>query len=227
MASINPVPGTRPVAAVKPSIPKEYKARLYTRDGSLDISTNLPDRFPIGLSTGWDVPFNQPLSDIASGIIGGRAGQALQTGAKLAGAGFGQTTLHKWLSGAVWSSGSVLEMSEIPFVITAHEDPKREVMQPLVTLLKMVAPDETESGTLKAPGPHLLGADIGQLGGDIITLELGNFFRMSPCIIESVNGDFDTMFSNGIPISVTISVTIKSFWSTSKQDISKFFGGSV
>lgn len=203
--------------------PVMYTARLYTEDRSLDLTTNLPSRFPIGLSTGWDTPFNQPLLDTAAAAVGGRAGQAMQTGERISRV-VGQTTLHKWMSGSVWNNGSSLVISEIPFILMAYSDPKKEVLRPFKTLLKMVAPNESTKGLLMSPGPHLTAQNSLQLGGDIITLEIGNFFKMKPCIIESVNGDADTQFDEqGTPISMTVSVTVKSFWCVSQQDIEKFF----
>lgn len=217
--------GQRPTT--KSSTPTMYTARLFNKDHSLDITTNLPARFPIGLTTGWDTPFNQPLADLAANMANaagfGRTGSAIQTAGKF-GQATGQTTQHKWMSGAVWNNGSCITISEIPFVLMAKTNPKEEIMKPFQTLLKMVAPDESTAGLLKAPGPHLIGETVGELGGDILTLQIGSFFTMTPCLLESVNGEFDTQFDqSGTPISLTMSVTVKSFFSVSKQDIEKFF----
>jgi hypothetical protein len=214
---------TKPVHP-RGNVPNMYVARLFTADQKLDLVTNLPARFPIGLATGWDTPFNQPLSDLAGQSVGGRTGQFIQAAGTL-GRVIGQTTQHKWMSGAVWNNGSCITISEIPFVLIAYKDPIEEVLKPFQTLLKMVAPEENAYGLLQSPGPHLLNEkDLTSLGGDNITLQIGNFFTMNPCIIESVNGDFDTQFDQrGTPISMTMSVTVKSFWSVSKQDVDKFF----
>lgn len=207
----------RPKSDKRPQIPTMYTAQLSNADGSINLTTQLPERFPIGLATSWDTPFNQPLSDF---LAGGNAARLEQLGRLSKGV----TSLNKWMSGAVWTSGSVLEVSEIPFVLQAYNDAYKDVMSPFLKLLRLVTPIESTKGMLKAPGPHLLGENVFELGGEIITLRIGNFFKMSPCIIESVQGDFDTQFDEeGYPISATVSVTIKSFWSISRQDIDKMF----
>ena len=218
MASIfeNPV---RPKTGKKPEVAGMYTARLYNSTNTIDMTTQLPERFPIGLATSWDTPFNQPISD----YVGGQGAQIVENVARIA---KGQTSLNKWMSGAVWTSGSVLEVSEIPFVLTAYSDPKKEVLDPFTNLLKAVAPTEDKYGMLSAPGPHLLGQSARKTGGETIYFEIGSFFKMYPCIIESVQGDFDTQFDqNGYPISATVSVTVKSFWCITRQDIDAIFKG--
>lgn len=211
----------RPNTSKSAQAPDIYYASLSIESpsGNFDFTTQLPERFPIGLATSWDTPFNQPISEIIGGsqaAIGENISRAL-----------GQSSLNKWMSGAVWSSGSVLEISEIPFVLIARTDAKKEVYDPFIKLLSMVAPTEGAGGMLKAPGPHLLGQHTDDYGGERITFRIGKFFKMYPCIIESVQGDFDTQFDErGYPISATVSVTIKSFWSVSRTDIGNFFVGS-
>ncbi len=221
--------GNPGVASVKPQLSKMYKARLFTKPkggGSidLDISTQLPEQFPLGLATGWDTPFNQPISELVGSALGGNIGRAAGGAEAISRGVFGQSTLHKWMSGAVWNNGSTIEISEIPFVLVAYSNAKEEVLMQIKKLMMLVAPDETVAGTLTPPGPHLLGQSTGSLGGDEITLEIGSFLKLTPCIIESVNASFDTMFeSEGTPISALVSVTVKSFWCITKQDLDNMF----
>ena len=215
MAGITETPARPNTKQERPGI---YEARLFNADGTVDISTPLPERFPLGLATSWDTPFNQPLSETFGGANAGQIENVVR-------GTFGQTSLHKWMSGAVWTSGSVLEISEIPFVLQAKTNAKVDVLDQYIKLLNLVAPSETASGLLQAPGPHLLGEEvIDSIGGDVVTLQIGNFFTMTPCIVESVQGDFDTQFDHsGYPISGIVSVTVKSFWSVTRQDIAKMF----
>lgn len=215
------------IGAVAPKIADIYKATLQVqRDGgnTFRMSTPMPENFMIGLSTSWDTPFNQPLSNLAAG---GRMGAAADVITKGVTATMGVTTLNKWLSAGVWSGGSMLKL-DIPFVIQAYENPKEEVVKKMRDLLKFVAPSETANAFLRAPGPLVLSETIGTLGGDIITVSIGNFFTMTPCIIDSVTCTFDTQFDrNGDPIAATINVSVMSYFTTTQEDLMKFFAPSL
>lgn len=207
----------RDVNDVKPVIGSIYRARMYTRSGSIDVDTPLPETFPLNLETSWDTPFNQPISSMG--------GQSLQAGATAVTGVTGQTTSTKWLSGAVWTQGSAITMT-IPFVFQAYSDPVKEVLEPMRDLMKMVAPSEGTGGLLKAPGPHGLSTSNSSLGGEYIIVEIGKFLKLEPVVITAVNEEFDTQFdAKGNPIAVTISVDIQSFWTVTQQDIDKFFVG--
>ena len=217
MADVNPEK-PKPVIVSQSQASDIYSAELTVAgdEGTFSFRTQIPERFPIGLATTWDTPFNQPFSEALGGQYASRTEQ-------LGRIVLGQSSLNKWMSGAVWTSGSVLEVSGIPFVLQARTDAKKEVLEPFQKLLRLVAPLEDSNGMLKPPGPHLLGENT-KYGGEVITFRIGKFFTMSPCIVESVQGDFDTQFdSNGYPISATVSVTVKSFWSVTRQDIQDMF----
>lgn len=235
LGSMFPVPGlfgggmTGRANQVRPNIPDMYKASLkVVRDGSevISIKTQLPENFSFSLSTSWDNPFNQPVSNFASGASGGY-GQAVDAATTGVTAATGFTTLNKWLSAGVWTGGSMFQI-DLPFVIQAFENTKDEVVKPMRDLLKLVAPSEYEGKFLKAPGPLIGSPFSGGVRGDEITVTIGNFFVMTPCIIESVTETFDTQLDvNGDPIGVTINVSVKSFFTTTKEDIDKFFAPSL
>lgn len=215
-------------AEVRPNIPDMYRAKMkVTRDGAeiISLSTQLPENFSFSLATSWDNPFNQPVSNFLGGASGGYGASTdlLTTGVK---AGTGFTSLHKWLSASVWTGGSLFSV-ELPFVIQAFEDPKREVVEVMRDILKLVAPSEYMGKFLKAPGPKI---DIssGSITGDVISVEIGNFFRMDQCVIESVSETFDTQLdANGDPIGVTINVSVKSYFTTTQEDIDRYFAPSL
>lgn len=212
------------VGSVKPYIDPIYQAQLIVkRDGVpvVNLSTPLPENYQFELSTNFDNPFNGPISD----MVGRAVGKNISGFATGATALYGVTTMNKWLSGAVWTGGSLFQMT-IPFVLQAYHDPITEVLLPMKQLMQAVAPSEDDGGMLLAPGPHLLNGQDGKLGGDDITVKIGKFFTLNPCIITDVQESFDTQFDHdGNPIGVVINVSIRSFFTATKQDLDEWFEG--
>lgn len=207
------------------SFPKMYTARLYAqlRDGDvIDLTTPLPENYQFNLATSFDNPFNQPLSNLAS-QFGANIGQATDTASTALQMMTGYTTINKWLSGAVWNQGSLFTI-EVPFVLQAYESTTKEVTQVMKKMLKLVAPGENSYGFLTAPGPTMANASS-SFAGDKITVEIGKFFRMYPCIIENVTCEFDTQMDTeeNCPISAVISITVKSYYVTTKKDLDTWF----
>jgi hypothetical protein len=211
---------------VRPQFSDNYRANLYVlRDGAevLRISTPLPENFAFNLASSWDNPFNQPLTNFVSSASGGRMGRAVDVATTGVQAATGFTSLNKWLSGGVWTGGSMMKL-DIPFVIQAFEDPLTEVVQVMRDLMKLVAPSEYAGNFLRAPGPRMGNPVTGEVNGDIIIVEIGSFFTMYPCIVDNVSETFDTQFdANGNPISTTINVSIISYFTTTQEDLDKFF----
>lgn len=218
------------VGAVKPNVPPIYRAELIVqRDGAeyLRIDTPLPENYMLSLATSWDNPFNQPLSNFASKLAGGLPGKAVDIASTGVTAATGFTTLNKWLSGGVWTGGSMMKL-DIPFVIQAYENPREEVVKKMRDLMKLVAPSEYAGQFLRAPGPYMRAPNSGGVAGDMITVNIGTFFTMSPCIIDNVTETFDTQFDhNGDPIGVTINVSVISFFTTTQEDLDRFFAPSL
>lgn len=214
---------------VRPNVPDIYRAELIVRRDGADvftIDTPLPENFMFSMSSSWDNPFNQPASSFVTSAAGGgsRALDAVGTGVTAA---TGFTTLNKWLSGGVWTGGSMMKI-DIPFVIQAFDDAKEDVVRKMCELMKLVAPSEYQGQFLRAPGPRIGDPTGGQVSGDIITVNIGKFFTMSPCIIDNVSETFDTQFDhNGDPISTTINVSVISFFTTTQEDIDRFFEPSL
>lgn len=225
----------------KSAIASIYTAQLEVkRDGlpHLTIDTPLPENFTLSLSSQYDRPFAKPLSELAGEAMGKQAGSSLTE--NIARASTGMTSIAKYLSAAVWSGGSTLTI-DIPFVIHAYENAQLEVSDKMKNLLQLVAPGEV-LGMLRAPGPYqanvsaLTSGDpvAGNLvnsftlGGDDITLSIGRFFVFNPCIITNVVCTFDTQFeSTGQPLAATINVTFEAYYTTTKEDLDKFFVGSL
>lgn len=216
----------KPYGGINSGFPDMYTAQLKAilRGGkTIDITAPLPENYQFQLSTSFDNPFNQPLSNFAAqfGNAPGQAIDALSTGAAMT---MGKSTINKWMSGAVWTGGSLFNVS-VPFVIQAYENTREEVVKVMRDMLQLVAPSEGGTGMLTAPGPNMLSAFGNSTEGDNITIRIGRFFEMRPCVIDSVTCDFDTqMDAEGqAPVSATITVNAMSFWATTKEDLEKYF----
>lgn len=223
----------------KPYTSDIYMATLNVkRDNKdyLNISTPLPESFSFGLTSHFDRPLDQPLSNLNKGD-GLMNNAVVKSGLT---AITGQTTKMKFLSGAVWTGGSYLSIS-LPFLLHAYTDAKVDVMDKLVQLMSLVAPSEDGlGGTMRAPGPTVANLDAimegnfsqqgnpAQMGGDLITVNLGRFISLTPCIITEVVPTFDTMFDeNGTPMGVSVNVSIETFFTTTQEDLLKAFKNSI
>ena len=225
--------GTPPTNVNKKAILSSiYTAQLEVkRDGGpyITLDTPLPENFTLSLSSSYDRPFAKPLSELAGEATG--MGGAASTAETVSRASTGMTSIAKFLSAAVWSGGSVLTI-DIPFVIHAYENAREEVGEKMKKLLQLVTPSE-QGGFLRAPGPYqanvsaMMAGNVGgamSLGGDDITLSIGRFFMFNPCIITNVVSSIDTQFEmTGQPLAATINVTFEAYFTTTKEDLDRFF----
>lgn len=212
---------TRPSDSTKPNVSDIYRAFLNVRKGNsivYTLDTPLPQNYTFSLGSQYTNPFSQPLSSFAGpiGDIFEQANAAVN----------GSTSLNRWLSGAQWSGGAEFTL-EVPFVLQAYKDPKKEVLQDMRDLMMLVAPSESSNGFLSTPGPT-----IAKSGTDFaddalkISIQIGKFFLMEPCIITDVSEDFDTQMDvNGSPIGAVVRVQFRSFFTTTKRDLQKWFLG--
>jgi len=216
-----------PFGGIGNGFPEMYTAELdaVLRNGErINIKAPLPENYQFQLSTSFDNPFNQPLSNLAS-QFGGNIGQSvdsLSSGTLMA---TGKSTINKWFTGAVWTGGSLFQIT-VPFVIRAYQDTKKEVVEVMRDMLKLVAPSEMIGGFLAAPGPTMSKAfSDGENAGDDITIRIGKFFMMRPCVIDSVTCDFDTQMDveGQSPLSATITVNAMSYWAVTKEDLDHYF----
>ncbi len=186
------------------AVPKMYKVRLYNRD-SVDITANIPQSFSIQLSSSWDDPYSKSmLDDENGGLVNNKGAPGL--------AGNVNPTAVKELGGLEWQSGAHLDFS-IPFAFYANKSTKLEVIQPMLRMLKLVAPS--------VDGSKLIKPDFRK---DPLTLEIGNFLRLSPVIVDSVGEEINSMFDkDGAPIAVVITVSIKSLYTMTTDALDKMF----
>lgn len=229
MAVNNQGTATPPKQRQKPSggLLRAYTAELTAttvgtggKTKPLTFIAPLPDKFQFQLSTNFDNPFNSPVQDMAGNRIGQAAGNIVTGVTSVSG-------LNKYLSSAVWQGGSLFRLT-LPFVIVAKTSTVNEVLAKMRDMLKLVAPTEVAGKMLRAPGPNyssVQGQEDSLVSGEIITVRLGEFFEMSPCVIEDVACDFDTQMDvkDKCPISTTITVSVISYWTTTRQDIDGYF----
>ncbi len=216
-----------------------YQIRIRSTKSKTPIISSIPEQFSLSVDSTWNVPMNKSLTDsLPDGSpvkVLGKAGSTI----------FGQTTLSKYQTLSVWDQGSAMTVS-LPMVFKAFNDPIKDVVNKIVSLMSMVCP-YTDNGFLHAPGPtisSMMGnsgastlsgvlakvginvdpASLGGESGEIITLEIGNFIKMTPVIVKTVDVEFDTKFdTQGNPMSATANITIETPYIVTRADLAQFF----
>ena len=184
---------------------------LSTQHGQ--VVARLPDELQMQLASEWDTPL---LSSGAS---------PLET---LVQSGFGVSTKTQFASAQVWSGSSPIEIT-LPLEFYAEENPKLEVVQPIVKLCQMALPrrsgESGEKGLFIPPGPRIFGFNINELGNDQINIQIGNFLNFEKVIVTQVNPTFVTrdMTQAGFPLRATCEVTFRSMFSLTGSDFSDMF----
>lgn len=186
------------------------------------ISTSVDETLAINLSSQWAAPFENVVGETIDKVAN-RAGSKAQlgvAGARLAGNVFGATDKTRDSTMQVWQSSDFVQFT-IPFTLVATKDPVKEVRDKVVSLLKLVAPSQW-GPILRPPGPYLKDAAT---GGRVITLKIGKFITLSPCIVRDVQVQFDNVIgAAGIPLKAKVNVDIQSWYTSfTTQDIDKLF----
>lgn len=190
------------------------------------FQTSVEETLAINLGSQWAAPFENVIQEVAAGMAAGMAakssviGKALSVGS-LAAKGMGLSGKHKLTSVLVWQSSDPFQIT-VPFTFIAVNSAKKDVLDKVKSLLKMVAPGEEVGGILIAPGPTILGAAF---GGMKISLRIGEYMFLERCIIDDVQVQFDNMIGEeGIPLKAKVTVQIKSWYNAfTKQDIDALF----
>lgn len=207
-----------------------YKIKIHSSASNTIIVGAMPESFSLSLQANWPNSFDKPLQDLVKGAnISKGFNQKADFGA-IAAQIAGISTRAKWLSIATWESGSPLSI-ELPMVFKAFNNSVEDVTDQIVKLMSMVAPGTSDLGTFLPPGPTILGNFInGQTGGshtlsgDIITVNLGLFMRLSPVIVKGVSSEVQSQFdAKGNPMSTTINVSIETPYVVTKEDLVGFF----
>jgi len=183
------------------------------------------------------------------GAKGARAGDILQSGMTMGGG----STFMKALSARKWAGPSFFEI-DLPIFVDAYTDTKKEVIDNIIALLSLCAPSE-KGGLIIPPGPapidqvansligsagQIVNASPDWLAGKLkdidyeklavddaesFIVEIGNFFKMTPAIIDSVSANFDNVWEDGSgnPISVDFVLRVSSYFAVTREDLRKWF----
>ena len=189
------------------------------------FQTSVEETLAINLGSQWAAPFENVMQEAAEAAAAKAAakssivGKALAAGS-LAAKGMGITGKHKLTSVLVWQSSDPFQIT-VPFTFIAVNSAKKDVLDKVKSLLKMVAPGEA-GGILIAPGPTILGSVF---GGVKISLRIGEYIFLERCIVDDVQVQFDNMIGvEGIPLKAKVTVQIKSWYNAfTKQDIDELF----
>lgn len=185
------------------------------------FQTSVEETLSLNLGSQWAAPFENVMQEAAGAAAAKSSvvGKALAAGS-LAAKGMGIAGRHKLTSILIWQSSDPFQIT-VPFTFIAVTSAKRDVLDKVKSLLKMVAPSEA-GGLLIAPGPTALGSVI---GGVKISLRIGEYIYLERCIVDDVQVQFDNMIGEeGIPLKAKVTVQIKSMYNAfTKQDIDELF----
>lgn len=181
------------------------------------VVARLPEELQFQLSSEWDTPLLQ----------GGGVGGILES---LVQEGFGVSTKTQFASAQVWSGSSPIEIT-LPLEFYAENNPRLEVIDPIIKLAKMALPRKSggngasERGLFVPPGPRIFGFNTQNIQNDQITIDIGNFLNFKKVVIVSVNPVFKTrdMLASGEPLSVTCEVVFRSMFSLTGEDFESMF----
>lgn len=204
---------------VHPAYEVELTVRNSPTSGRVEvIKTFLPESIGIQLGSSWENPYDKSFGD----MLGGKEGQAANAAADIAGA----PNRSKWMTAMVWKNGQPLQIS-LPFVFAANENTETDVLSKFRFLSKLVSPDELGAGnSLRSPGPTIAGQVIDSASVQI-SCRIGNFLFLDNVVVESVDANIDFILDeNGKPMYMTFNVTVKTFYSVTKEDIDKMLGDS-
>lgn len=216
-----------------------YKFRIHNKANTIAFTGFIPPDFGFELSSNWTSPFGDTsLMGLGQDKLPGAAGAAMgtvQSGLTLGGA----SSFAKIFSAKKWSGPSYLTLN-LPVFLDAYTDTRTEVVENIVSLLSLCAPSE-KGGILVPPGPapinEIAGSAINSVnqatGSDIqnpvddsesFTVDIGNFFSMSPCVVDSVSANFDNVWEDGTgnPISVDFILNVSSYFAVTREDLKKW-----
>lgn len=232
------VPGAASTKYSTPVANPHYQVRLEVRGDQALTKTGgkifpivayLPERYNIDFSSQWSSPFGRndlaSAAAAASGKYGGMASMITQGALNIAGI----STKLKAQSMQVWDSTSPMTFS-IQMVFNADENAASDVRDKHRALLKLCAPSQNGLGVLTQPGPTVASVSGAALGiaenSRQIDLYIGNYLKLQNVIVTNVSSDMSTLCdSAGIPINMTIGLTVESFFSCfTSEDIDKMFG---
>ncbi len=174
------------------------------------VVSRAPEDLTMQINADWDTPLAQ---SGASGIVEVGVQELLN-----------RSTKTQFASAQIWSGSTPIEIT-LQLEFQAEQDPKQEVIQPIISLGKMALPSLSGEGGSKGlfspPGPRIF--NFG--GGDNIIIQLGEFLIFESVIITNVNPVFKTrdMGVSGVPIRATCDVTFRTAFSLTGNEFENMF----
>jgi len=214
-----------------------YLTRLYSKDKKIDFSGYLPADIAISIGGGWSESLDGSLTRFLPSAIG----NTLDTAGQL----LGVSSRTQALTAKTWDSPSHLSLS-LPITLDAYSDTVAEVMKPMLELLKLCAPDMS-GGFMQSPGPtpakalveaakNSATSGISETGealtkmlkGQILTVTVGKFFKMTPVVVEQASAQIKGLMEvgTGNPIRVVVTLEVSSYFAVTKDDLEAFFIGA-
>lgn len=206
------------------SVNNMYRMKLYNNAGTVKFEGFIPPEFSITLSSAWNSPYaNTSLLELGSTALG----NAASAGMKVAGG----SSMMKAASAQVWQGPSYLDI-DLPVFLDAYSDTQIEVVNNVVELLSLGAPSEGIGGILIPPGPAPLSQVANEVTGtemldsaEAFHLDIGNFFSMSPAVINNVTAAFDNVMEDGTgnPLTCDFVLQVRSYFAVTREDLRKWF----
>lgn len=128
---------------------------------SVNVVANIPESFMYDTAANYEAPFS-------AGLLGERGGLTSQVVKAVS----GSQGLIQAMTAQVWVGSNQSEMSlELEF--HAHSDPYAEVFSPIMQLMRLVTPIESDGiGVLRSPGPNLDGV-LGEIASSALSMGFG------------------------------------------------------
>lgn len=187
------------------------------------ITAYLPESFNFTLGSEWESLWNSFIAVL--GTAGEHIAGALDAANNIAGLFNTRTSITQASTFPVWKGNEPLEFS-LPFNFVAVENARLDVVDPMVTLMKLVCPKTNNAFTLEAPGPSFTieNQNIVFKEDKIINLKIGKFIYIRGIIITNVASTIVSKFDiNGDPIQAQCDVTMRTSFSPTQQDIMQWF----
>ena len=269
-----PTPNRSGSLSKNPSYLVEIKSRWKAETGTKEVSilANIPEMVQVQARNDWDSLF--PRGGGEEALAKSRGAQ--RPGVALLGAGasflrtiFGQTGIFKAATAQVWHGTAPMEF-QLNLQWDAYDDPMKDVILPVKTLLELASPYTVNPATmpggfitngirqaigaiatfigvgnlppslfdlLHAPGPSLVDVVTAANNGSArtttpgllnvdgaITLAIGRSILLPSVVILDVQLEQPSRFTaEGLPISMTATVSFRMFAVVGREDINDFF----
>lgn len=191
---------------------KHFLIFIKSTANNSHVVCRAPEDLSLQLTSDWD-----------NAIDGGSVASVIELGAQEA---LGRSTKSQFASAQIWAGTSPINIT-ISLEFHAEENPRQEVLNPIIELTKMALPRQSGSGGSKGlfvpPGPRIFNKD--GTSNDNISITLGNFLQFRKVIITDVSPVFSTrdMGKDGIPLRAKCDVTFRTSFSLTGADFENMF----